>query len=252
MLSYSETNWRKQNGLQIDTYQVIFNEVKSKSTVEEQKERAERLSLVKIFNEWEINHFFEISTRFHKNDEHFYFHRDKKFHTTLLGFPVIESAYYEAIREKINQYFEQLRPKKMSTKFDVIRLGTKYENNNTLKPDYGVSNGTIIAFGDNLHNTNFINLGNKLARFLIEDRKLNSVLGSKFRRKFPTVWCTMGHYITDFKITDELEKVFNEYKELDSNHFRLPCFEFQLGRSHYKDLRDWKVIQTFSIMHETS
>jgi hypothetical protein len=61
----------------------------------------------------------------------------------------------------------------------------------------------------------------------------------------------MGHYVSDFKIIDELEKLFNEYKKLDSNHYHLPCFELQLGSSHYKDLRDWKEIQTFSIGHKT-
>jgi hypothetical protein len=171
----------------IHTYQVVFKEVRSQSTVEEQQERAERLSLVKIFNRREIDHFFNVSTQFRKDNEHFYFHRDKKFHTTLLGFPIVESTYYEAIREKIQEYFEQFQSKKMCIKFDTIRPGTKYENNNTLKPAYGISNGTIITFGDNLHNMNFINLGDKLAKFLLKDQKLNSVLGNKFRRKFPTV-----------------------------------------------------------------
>jgi len=144
-----------------------------------------------------------------------------------------------------------MQPKKMSVEFDLIRLGTKHENNNTLKPVHGVSNGTIIAFGNNLRNTDFINFGNELVSFLSKDQKLNSILGTKFRRRFPTVWCTMGHYTTDFRITIELEKLFNQYKNLDSTHFRIPCSELELGSSHYKDLRDWKRIDRFSIEHET-
>ena len=34
----------------------------------------------------------------------------------------------------------------MNIKLDLVRLGTKYENNNTLNPVYGVSNGTVIGF----------------------------------------------------------------------------------------------------------
>lgn len=245
MLRYNETNWQNEEGLQTHSYQVTFDEVKSQNTIEEQKERTERLSLVKFFDDNQKDCLFEICRRFRKNDKRFYFDKNKKFHTTLLGFPVIKSENYDAVRKKIRQYSEGLQSK-MNVKFDVIRLGTKYEKSNTLKPVYGVSNGTIIAFGDNLHNRAFITFGNKLASFLLKDENLNSILGKKFRRRFPTVTCTMGHYTTDFKIPIELEKLFNEYKNLDSDYFHIPCSELQLGSSRYKDLRDWKQIEVFS------
>jgi hypothetical protein len=136
---------------------------------------------------------------------------------------------------------------KMNIKLDLIRLGTKYEKNNTLKPVNGVSNGTVIAFGDSPSNIRFTTFGNKLTSFLLKDEDLNKVLGKKFRRRFPTVWCTMGHYTTDFEITRELEMIFDEYKELDSDFFQMPCPELELGSSHYKDLRDWKPMQKYSI-----
>jgi hypothetical protein len=116
-----------------------------------------------------------------------------------------------------------------------------------LKPVHGVSNGTIIAYGDNPQNRAFTVYGNKLASFLLEDEVLNSILGNKFRRRFPTVWCTMGYYIKDFKVTIELEKLYNEYKNLDKNNFCISCSELELGTSNYKDLRDWKGIQRYSI-----
>jgi hypothetical protein len=247
MLKYNETNWQKEEGLQTHSYQVTFEEVNSQSTIEEQKERAKRLSLVKFFGDNEKTSFFDICRDFQKNDEHFYFDRNKKFHTTLLGFPPVESAYYKPIREKIKQYSYEIQPKNMNIKFDLIRLGTKYENNNTLKPIPGVSNGIIIASGNIPHNEDFITFGNHLASFLLEDENLNSIIGRKFRRRFPTVWCTMGHYTTDFKITIELERLFDEYKNLDSEYFQIPCYELELGTSHYKDLRDWKRILNFSL-----
>jgi hypothetical protein len=246
MLKYTETNWLCEEGLQTHDYQITFEQVKSQNTMEEQKKRAERLSLAMLFNDNESNRFFEISRRFQKNNEHFCFDKNKKLHATMLGFPVIDSAYYESVGKKIKQFSERMEAK-MNVKFDLIRLGTKYQNGKTLKPVYGVSNGTIIAFGDILHNQDFITFGNKLASFLLKDENLNSILGKKFRRRFPTVWSTMGHYTADFKMTTELEKLFNEYKELDSDFFQMPCPELELGSSHYKDLRDWKPMQKYSI-----
>ena len=55
-----------------------------------QKEMAERLSLVKLYDDNEIGPLFETCTRFQRNGDHFCFDKNKKFHTTLLGFPVID------------------------------------------------------------------------------------------------------------------------------------------------------------------
>jgi hypothetical protein len=250
MLKYYETNWQNKEGLEVHSYEVTFAEVKSQSTIEDQKERAERLSLVKIFHNNERDRFLEISERFQKNDEHFYYHKDRKFHTTLLGLPVIDSAYYGAIEEKIEQFSEEMGAN-MNVKFDLIRLGTKYQNGSTLKPVSGVSNGTVIAFGDKVYNAGFTAFGNKLASFLSKYEDLSYTLGRKFRRRFPTVWCTMGHYTTDFRITSEHEKLFNQYKVLDDDYFHLSCSELELGKSSYKDLRDWRLIEKFSIKPET-
>jgi len=246
MLRYDETNWQYEEGFQTHSYQITFEEIMSQSTIEEQKKRPERLSLVKIFEDKERTHLFDICRLFHKNDEYFYFDKNKRFHSTLLGFPVVEPESYDAITEKISQYCEEAHGE-MNVKFDLVRLGTKYENNNILKPVSGVSNGTIIAFGDYLRNGRFTTFGNRLTSFLLDNADLNTILGKKFRRRFPTVWCTMGHYATDFKVTSELEMIFNELLNLDSEFFDIPCHELELGKSCYKDLRDWKPIEKFNI-----
>jgi hypothetical protein len=83
----------------------------------------------------------------------------------------------------------------MLVKFELVRLGTeyeKYEKNDVLKPDPGMSNGTVIAYGDSSSNRAFTHYGNKVASFLIEDSSLKIILRKEFKRKFPTVWCTMG------------------------------------------------------------
>lgn len=82
----------------------------------------------------------------------------------------------------------------MSVKFDLLRLGTKYENNGTMYPVFRVSNGTVIAYGDSECNKQFTTYGNELISFLVQDRNLDAVLGKSFRRRFPTVWCTMGNF----------------------------------------------------------
>jgi hypothetical protein len=50
----------------------------------------------------------------------------------------------------------------------------------------------------------------------------------------------------DFTVTNELEKLFNEYKKLDREFFQMPCPELELRSSHSKGLRDRKRIQKFS------
>ncbi|HSA74148.1 MAG TPA: hypothetical protein VLD84_09360 [Nitrososphaeraceae archaeon] len=246
MLKYNETNWQNKEGFKTQRYQVSFNEVKSHSAIEEQKERTERLSLVKFFIGSHHSLFLDICTNFKKNDDCFYFDKSKKFHCTLLGFPVVEPFYYDAIMQRITQYI-QVTKEILEIQFDTIRLGTKYEDDDTLKPISGVSNGTIIAYGDGPRNNRFTTFANNLVTFLSTDEKMDSVLGSKFRRRFPGTWCTMGYYTRDFKITSRLERLFNQYKGLRSEDFLFPCTELELGTSHYKDLRDWKPIHKFII-----
>lgn len=247
MLKYMETNWRAEKGLEINNYQITFSRIDSKTTTEEQGRRAERLSLVKILDNKTSDHFLNICDEFHKNNQDFYYNKNKKFHTTLLGFPVADPVYYRVIKSKIEHYAEQKKLENMNVKFDNIRLGTKYQNSSTLDKVNGTSNGTIISFGSTEHNAVFTNFGNGLARFLLDVRELMPVIGKKFRRRFPTVWCTMGYYTIDFKITNKLEALFSKYQVLDSHFSNITCYQLELGTSHYKDLRDWKRIQNFSL-----
>ena len=51
---------------------------------------------------------------------------------------------------------------------------------------------------------------------------------------FPTVWCTLGYYTNAFKIEIDLEMIFNKYRTLDQTFFHIPCYEIELGTSHYR------------------
>ena len=177
---------------------------------------------------------------------HFSFDENNRFHITLLGFPVIDPLHYEKITEKINKFIELIQTN-MEVNFNLIRLGTKYENRSTLKPVPGVSNGTIIALGCSISNKKFINYGNKLTSYLLNDKNLSNMLGKRFRRRFPTVWCTIGYYTTDFVISEDLETLFSKYKKLNKSFFKISCSDVELGMSHYKDLRDWKSLEKFKL-----
>jgi hypothetical protein len=222
MLKYSETNWKFKKGLQTRSYELSFRRVITQKTLVEQRKRSERLSLVKILKNKTLP-LVDICQHFRKNVHHFYYNKNKLFHTTLLGFPAINRTYYDVVTERISEFIER-RQKEMLVRFGLIRLGTEYGKNGVLKPDPGMSNGTVIAYGDSSSNREFTRYGNKLASFLIDDTSLKIILGTEFRRKFPTVWCTMGYFTRDFMITSEIELLFNHYRILDKDQFRIPCY----------------------------
>lgn len=53
--------------------------------------------------------------------------------------------------------------------------------------------------------------------FLLNDEKLKYILGRRFRRKFPAVSCSLGYYSQDFKVTKDLEIIFNKYRNLKND-----------------------------------
>jgi len=124
-----------------------------------------------------------------------------------------------------------------------------YSENKTLKPLHGIGNGTVIAVGDVVENEDFCNYSNQLGSFLLKDKKIKSILGANFRRKFPTVWCTLGYYNKqkEFKIDNDLEYIFRQNDDLNSNDFRFPISDISLVKSKYKNLRYPKLIQKFRL-----
>ena len=137
----------------------------------------------------------------------------------------------------------------LNIKFDAVRPGTMYFANNTLKPTYGVGNGTVIAIGDVAQNGSFCNYSNQLTSFLLKDKKVRSTLGNNFRRKFPTVWCTLGYYNknNNFKVGVKLENIFKKYNNLNGNDFEIAITEIALVKSKFKNLRYPKLIQKFQL-----
>jgi len=247
MLRYSETNWKKERGFELRKYGLTFSKVHASKTRNEQQVKIEKISLVGFLNKEQRKIFANICKRIKNNDKDFY--QNTNLHATLFGFGPLEKKDYERIRRKVQQFTRKQRIKLLNIKFDVIRLGTMYLENKTLIPVDGISNGTVIAVGDVTQNEEFYNYSNDLTSFLLKDKKVRSILGANFRRKFPTVWCTLGYYNkkNNFIIGTALEDIFKQYNRLNGNDFNMAISEISLVRSKYKNLRYPKLIQKFKL-----
>ena len=243
MLQYKETNWKYEKGFKTCKYDLVFDRILASNTRNEQQAKIEKISLVAFLNKEQREIFVNICRRLKRNDKDFY--QNKNLHATLFGFGPLKKKDYERIRKKIQQFSRKKPNSKISISFDKLRPGAMYLENNTLKPLHGLGNGTIIAVGDVIKNEDFCNYSNQLSSFLLKDKNIESVLGANFRRKFPTVWCTLGYYNKQkgFKIGNDLEYIFRQYDDLNSNDFRFPITDISLVKSKYKNLRYPKLLQ---------
>jgi hypothetical protein len=247
LLKYKETNWKYEKGFKTCKYDLVFDRILASNTRNEQQAKIEKISLVAFLNKEQRKIFVNLCRRLKRNDKDFY--QNKNLHATLFGFGALEKKDYERIRNKVKQFSRKQRVKMLNIKFDAVRPGTMYSANNTLKPIDGVSNGTVIAVGDVSQNVGFYNYGNQLTSFLLKDKKVKSILGANFRRKFPTIWCTLGYYNkkNNFKIGTDLEDIFKHYNHLNGNDFNMPISEISLVTSKYKNLRYPKLIQKIGL-----
>ena len=248
MLSYTETNWKYENGFDTHQYNLSIDTICSSGTTKQQQAKIEKLSLVAFLNKDQRKIFVNICRRLKRNDSDFY--QNKNLHVTLFGFGPLAKKDHEPIRKKIQQFVNQNRIKKLNIKFESVRPGTMYSKGNTLRPLQKISNGTVIASGQVNQNKDIFNYSNNLGLFLLNDKKTKSILGANFRRKFPSVWLTLGYYMnkSKFRINNDLEKIFSQYSDLTGNDFfNLSVSEISLVVSNYKNLRYPKLIQKFSL-----
>lgn len=113
--------------------------------------------------------------------------------------------------------------------FNTIRPGTMYSNYEKTNPLSGPSNGTVIALGNFDSNKDFFNYSNELALFLLRDKLIKSVLGANFRKKLPSVWCTLGYYHKReiLRISHKLENIFKQYDNMRDNSFKFSNSEIR-------------------------
>jgi hypothetical protein len=218
LLRYTETNWKYEKGFDTHQYNLSVNAICSSGTTKQQQAKIEKLSLVAFLNKDQRKIFVNICRSLKRNDSDFY--QNKNLHITLFGFGALEKKDHEPIRKKIQQFVNQKRIKKLNIKFESVRPGTMYSEGKTLRPLQKISNGTVIASGQVNQNKDFFYYSNNLGLFLLNDKKTKSIVGVNFRRKFPSVWLTLGYYIrkTNFRIDNNLEQIFSKYSDLTGNH----------------------------------
>ena len=248
MLRYTETNWKYEKGFDTHQYNLSVNAICPSATTKQQQAKIEKLSLVAFLNKDQRKIFVNICRRLKRNDSDFY--QNNNLHVTLFGFGPLAKKGHESIRKRIQQFVNQNRIKKLNIKFESVRPGTMYSEGNTLRPLQKISNGTVIASGQVNQNKDFFNYSNNLGLFLLKDKKIKSILGANFRRKFPSVWCTLGYYKrnTNFRIDSNLEQIFCQFNDLTANDFfNFSVTEISLVVSNYKNLRYPKLIKKFSL-----
>lgn len=247
MLGYKETNWKNESGFDIHRYTLTFSSIDASKTRIEQQAKIEKISLVAFLNMNRSKILVNICRRLKRNDNNFY--QNKNLHATLFGFGPLQKQDYERIQARIHKFSKEHPVKKLKIKFDSVRPGTMYSWSNRLRPVQKRSNGIVVAIGDVTQNEDFCKYSNNLTLFLLKDKKIKLTLGTNFRRKFPTVWCTLGYYNkkSEFKIGNNLEKIFNQYSNYCGNAFEFPVSEIALVKSKYKNLRYPKLVQKFHL-----
>jgi hypothetical protein len=247
LLKYKETNWKYERGFATCKYDLAIGTILASITSKEQQAKIEKLSLVAFLNREQRKVFCNICRRLKRNNNSFY--QNKNLHATLFGFGPINKKDYETIEKTIHAFTRKKRHGEIIISFNEIRPGTMYLKNKVGTPIHGMSNGTVIAAGDVPTNKDFYNYSNQLGSFLLKDKKIESILGSNFRRKFPMVWCTLGYYKkkNEFKIDKELEGIFKKYNNLQEGRFKVPLYEIALVESKYKNLRYPKLVQKYRV-----
>jgi hypothetical protein len=247
LLRYNETNWQDEKGFNIHKYDLSINTIHPSKTRQEQQTKIEKISLVAFLNKEQKKVFANICRSLKRNDKDFY--QNSNLHATVFGFGPLKKKDYEIVQKKIQEFSRIKRENMLTVNFVSVRPGTMYSENNTLRPIHGLSNGTVIAVGDVVQNEDFCNYSNQLTSFLLRDKDIRSILGANFRRKFPTVWCTLGYYNKqeNFKIGNDLENIFKQYDNLKGNRLLFPVSDISLVKSKYKNLRYPKLIQKFKV-----
>jgi hypothetical protein len=247
LLRYKETNWKYQKGFKICKYDLAIDIIDASKTRKEQQAKIEKISLVAFLTKEQKKFLVNICRRLKRNDRDFY--QNKNLHVTLFGFGPLEKSVYQRILTRVEQFSRRTKDNKIIISFNEVRPGSRYLGNKTMIPLRGMSNGTVVAVGDVIKNEKFCNYSNQLTSYLLGDKKIKSELGSDFRRKFPTIWCTLGYYNkkSKFKISNALETLFSEYQDLDIASNMVHICEISLVKSKYKNLRYPKILRKFQI-----
>lgn len=244
---YSETLWKRPHSFEIHEYKINIQRINASKTRIEQQTRIEKISLVAFLDKHQKRKFFNISRALKRIDNKFY--QNNNLHVTFFGFGPLSRQVTYKIDKRINEFFKRIKCMELCVSFDTLRLGTMYSGHKNAKPVQISSNGTVIALGEVKHNRDFFILSNKLTTFLLQDKCINLILGKNFRRKFPTVWITLGYFDRSekFAVNNDLQEFFEKYQSLNKKSFSFRISQINLVKSNYKNLRYKKLISQYSI-----
>jgi hypothetical protein len=161
----------------------------------------------------------------------------------------LNEYFIELIQKTIKKFFDERKNKGFNTnfqlKFDEIRPGTWHGFDKNQIPN--ASDGTVVAIG-NPHssgNKDFVNLAEELVCYL--KNRLGQIFSDKFERKFPTIWSTLGYFVSkDFPISSEFLRTFNQWKKLEDNKINeMSITNLELVEHTFKDLRDAKPVEKY-------
>ena len=78
-------------------------------------------------------------------------------------------------------------------------------------------------------------------------KKLGQIFSDKFERKFPTIWSTLGYFLSkDFDINPEFIRTFNQWKKSeDIKVNEISIKNLVLVQHTFKDLRDAKHLEKY-------
>ena len=247
MLTYQETIWKESAGYETKKIQLKIESIQSFETIKEQSARIEKISLVVFLKKEQKKILNNVSKELNRNDSDFY--QNHNLHVTVLGFGPLVKTSYEAILTKIQEYSRKKQSTKLAITFDTIRPGTMYSGDTKLNPVSGKGNGTVVALGDVNNNKEFCNYSNELTTFILKEKKIKSVLGANFRKRLPSVWCSLGYYHKPgtFRIGEELETIFRHYNDLRSERFRFDVSKICLVKSDHKNLADLTILDKFNV-----
>ena len=156
----------------------------------------------------------------------------KKLHFTLLSIfdehrkqnPFYLKATLDCVRRFFDQY-RQFMTGPLNIESSLVRPGSWYRDGQEVPM---VSDGTVILMADleSASSQKFIRIGNVLERYLRQE--LHYIFDASFKRKFPTMWCTLGYFDhDDFEITKLVGNTFKSFPTPTLNIKDLQIVEFR-------------------------
>jgi hypothetical protein len=204
---------------------------KSSNTIEQQKKISDSPGITIVSYPNHLGKEFEdIRTKL--KDLGLGFRSAKRLHFTLLSFfeehRKQNPFYLKVTLDCVKKFFDnchQYMSGPLRIESSLVRPGSRYKGGREVPM---ISDGTVILMAD-LESTpaqRFLRIGNVLERYLRQE--LPHIFEASFKRKFPTMWCTLGYFDhEDFEIEELIRDMFKGFQAPVMNIKELQVVEFR-------------------------